>query len=153
MIAERGQLLPEILIRLLAKDELAMILPLVQELNPGVSSDVLAQRLQDMTAQGYQCAAAFVDDCCIGVAGIWLGTRFWCGRYLDVDNVIVDPTYRGAGIGQQLMDWVERYAHREDCEIMVLDAYVTNHPEHKFYQRNGYQIVGYHFVKSLRSPR
>jgi len=148
---ERGQLLPEMVIRLLEKNELAMILPLVQELNPGVPPDVLAQRLQDMTAQGYQCAAAFSDDCCIGVAGIWLGTRFWCGRYLDVDNVIVGPTYRGAGIGQQLMDWVESYAHREGCEVMVLDAYVTNHPAHKFYQRNGYQIIGYHFVKSLRS--
>ncbi|MCR2831878.1 hypothetical protein NR402_16590 [Acidithiobacillus ferrooxidans] len=98
MIAERGPLLPEMMIRLLAKDELAMILPLVQELNPGVPPDVLAQRLQDMSEEGYQCAAAFADDCCIGVAGIWLGTRFWCGRYLDVDNVIVGPTYRGAGI-------------------------------------------------------
>ncbi|WP_235826627.1 GNAT family N-acetyltransferase [Acidithiobacillus ferridurans] len=46
------------------------------------------------------------------MAGIWLGTRFWCGRYLDVDNVIVDPQYRGVGIGQQLMDWVENYAHK-----------------------------------------
>ena len=36
MIVERGPLLPEMVIRLLAKDELAMILPLVQELNPGV---------------------------------------------------------------------------------------------------------------------
>ncbi|MHB1641608.1 MAG: type 1 glutamine amidotransferase family protein [Acidithiobacillus sp.] len=49
---------------------------LVQILNPGVTLDVLPQRLQDMTAQGYRCAAAFADDCCIGVAGIWLGTRF-----------------------------------------------------------------------------
>ena len=130
-------------IRLLAKNELALILPLVQILNPGVPPEVLAQRLQDMIAQGYQCVAAFADDCCIGVAGIWLGTRFWCGRYLDVDNMIVDPQYRGRGIGQQLMDWVERYAHREDCETLVLDAYVTNHPAHKFYQRNGYQIVGH----------
>ncbi|MBU2804403.1 GNAT family N-acetyltransferase, partial [Acidithiobacillus ferridurans] len=24
-------------------------------------------------------------------------------------------------------------------------------PAHRFYQRNGYQIVGHHFVKSLRS--
>jgi len=151
MIAESGPLLPEIVIRLLEKNELAMILPLIQELNPGVPPDVLAQRLQDMTAQGYQCAAAFAGDYCIGVAGIWLGTRFWGGRYLDVDNVIVDLQYRGTGIGQQLMDWVERYAHREGCEIMVLDAYVTNDLAHKFYQRNGYQIVGYHFVKSLRS--
>lgn len=36
MIVERGQLLPEMVIRLLEKNELAMILPLVQELNPGV---------------------------------------------------------------------------------------------------------------------
>ena len=151
MIAESGPLLPEIVIRLLEKNELAMILPLIQELNPGVPPDVLAQRLQDMTAQGYRCAAAFADDYCIGVAGIWLGTRFRCGRYLDVDNVIVDLQYRGTGIGQQLMDWVERYAHREGCENMVLDAYVTNDLAHKFYQRNGYQVVGYHFVKSLRS--
>ena len=152
MIAERGQLLPEMVIRLLAKDELPVILPLVQILNPGVPLDVLAQRLQDISGEGYQCAAAFVNVSCVGVAGIWLGTRFRCGRYLDVDNVIVDPQYRGAGIGQQLMNWVERYAHREGCEIMVLDAYVTNDLAHKFYQRNGYQIVGYHFVKSLRSP-
>ncbi|WP_226822200.1 hypothetical protein [Acidithiobacillus ferridurans] len=46
----RRPLLPQMVIRLLAKDELAMILPLVQELNPGVPPDVLAQRLQDMTA-------------------------------------------------------------------------------------------------------
>ena len=65
--------------------------------------------------------------------------------------MIVDPQYRGVGIGQQLMDWVETYAHKEGCEIMVLDAYVTNHPAHRFYQRNGYQIIGYHFVKSLQS--
>ena len=80
--------------------------PLVQILNPGVTLDVLAQKLQDMSGEGYQCAAAFVNVGCVGAAGIWLGTRFWCGRYLDVDNVIVDPQYRGAGIGQQLMDWV-----------------------------------------------
>ncbi|MHB1641607.1 MAG: GNAT family N-acetyltransferase [Acidithiobacillus sp.] len=34
---------------------------------------------------------------------------------MNVDNVIVDPQYRGAGIGQQIMDWVESYAHREGC--------------------------------------
>ena len=56
-------------IRLLAKNELALILPLVQILNPGVPPEVLAQRLQDMIAQGYQCVAAFADDCCIDVAG------------------------------------------------------------------------------------
>ncbi|MDD2749292.1 MULTISPECIES: GNAT family N-acetyltransferase [Acidithiobacillus] len=106
-------------------------------------------RLQDMVEQGYQCVAAFSDDDCVGVAGIWLGTRFWCGRYLDVDNVVVDPAYRGSGIGRQLMDWVEQYARQQGCKIMVLDAYVTNHSARRFYERMDYQVLGHHFVKSL----
>lgn len=138
-----------LLIRLLAKQELAIILPLVQILNPDVAPDLLAQRLQDMVEQGYQCVAVFSDDDCVGVAGIWQGTRFWCGRYLDVDNVVVDPAYRGSGIGRQLMGWVEQYARQQGCEIMVLDAYVTNHSARRFYERMGYQVLGHHFVKSL----
>ncbi len=138
-----------LLIRLLAEQELAIILPLVQLLNPDLAPDLLAQRLQDMVEQGYQCVAAFSDDECVGVAGIWQGTRFWCGRYLDVDNLVVDPVYRGSGIGRQLMDWVEQYARQQGCEILVLDAYVTNHSARRFYERMGYQVLGHHFVNSL----
>ena len=42
-----------------------------------------------------------------------------------------------------MTDWIERYAR----EVLVLDAYVTNHRVHVFYERNGFRIVGYHFVK------
>ncbi|WP_226819104.1 GNAT family N-acetyltransferase [Acidithiobacillus montserratensis] len=146
---ESGKLPAEVLIRLLGHQDLPIILPLVQLLNPTVSPEQLAQRLQEMTGQGYECAAVFMEDNCVGVAGIWLGTRFWCGRYLDVDNVVVDPAYRDCGIGQQLMNWVENYARHQRCEIMVLDAYVTNQAARRFYERNGYQIVGHHFVKTL----
>ncbi|WP_414040937.1 GNAT family N-acetyltransferase [Acidithiobacillus sp. M4-SHS-6] len=146
---ESGKLPAGVLIRLLGQQDLPTILPLVQLLNPTVSPAQLAQRLQEMTGQGYECAAAFMADNCVGVAGIWLGTRFWCGRYLDVDNVVVDPVYRDHGIGQQLMNWVENYARQQHCEIMVLDAYVTNQAARRFYERNGYQIVGHHFVKTL----
>ncbi|WP_226842746.1 hypothetical protein [Acidithiobacillus thiooxidans] len=78
-----------LLIRLLAEQELAIILPLVQILNPDVAPDLLAQRLQDMVEQGYQCVAVFSDDDCVGVAGIWQETRFWCGRYLRAFGAVV----------------------------------------------------------------
>lgn len=137
----------DLTIRLLQGAELPWILPLIQELNPAIPETVLAQRLEEMTKSGYQCVAALWKDHCVGVAGLWIGTRFWCGRYLDVDNVVVDPRYRSMGVGQRLTDWIERYAREHACEVLVLDAYVTNHRAHAFYERNGFRIIGYHLVK------
>lgn len=139
-------------IRLLADNELAVMLPLIEILNPDTPRTVLAQRLAEMRENGYRCAGAFVDRQCVGVAGMWFGTRFWCGRYVDIDNVVVDPSWRSHGIGQALLDWVEDYARRQGCEKAVLDAYVINDRAHAFYMRRGYRIIGFHFDKDLKEP-
>ncbi|MBU2787885.1 GNAT family N-acetyltransferase [Acidithiobacillus sp. VAN18-1] len=136
-------------IRMLTTEELSIVLPLVGILNPNVPPANLAQRLHEMENQGYQCAAAFIRDACVGVAGIWVGTRLWCGRYVDVDNVIVAEGYRDQGIGGQLLHWVEEHARQLGCEVAVLDSYVSNKQSHKFYFRKGYHIVGFHFVKNF----
>ena len=139
-------------IRLLAESELAAILPLIEILNPDTSRAVLALRLEEMRDNGYRCAGAFVDRRCVGVAGMWFGTRFWCGRYVDIDNVVVDPAWRSHGIGQALLDWVEDYARRQGCEKAVLDAYVTNDRARAFYMHRGYRVIGFHFDKDLKEP-
>ncbi len=153
-IDEAGRLRPEgePSIRLLAENELAIMMPLIETLNPDIPPAVLAQRLAEIRENDYRCAGAFVDDRCVGVAGMWFGTRFWCGRYVDIDNVVVDPSWRGHGIGQALLDWVEDYARRQGCEKAVLDAYVTNDRAHAFYMRRGYRIIGFHFDKDLKGP-
>lgn len=148
-MAEGIESAEDLTIRLLQRAELPQILPLIRELNPAIPELVLLQRLEAMTQGGYQCVAALRKDDCIGVAGLCIGTRFWCGRYLDVDNVVVDPRYRSMGVGQRLTDWIERYARELACEVLVLDAYVTNQRAHEFYERNGFRIVGYHFVKHV----
>lgn len=137
-------------IRLLNDDELEIILPFVQALNPEVAPGTLAARLKDMRKNGYGCAAAYAGGRCVGVAGLWFGTRFWCGRYVDIDNVIVAESWRGRGIGQALIGWIEDYARQKGCEKVVLDAYTTNERAHAFYLRLGYRIVGLHFDKDLR---
>ncbi len=141
---------PELHVRLLAEAEFAVILPLIRTLNPDIPPTLLAARLDDMRKNGYQCAGVFAGGRCVAVAGLWFGTRFWCGRYVDIDNVVVDESWRGRGIGRLLLDWVEAYARRQGCEKAVLDAYVTNGPAHAFYIRRGYRIVGFHFDKDLR---
>lgn len=142
----------EVPIRLLAESELATILPLIQTLNPDVPAATLATRLEAMREGGYRCVGAFSGERCIAVAGLWFGTRFWCGRYVDIDNVVVEESWRRRGIGQALMAWIEDYARRQGCEKAVLDAYVSNEGAHRFYRGCGYRTVGFHFDRDLKQP-
>ena len=140
---------PPIIIRELRFDEFPLIMPLVERHNAKVTPEELQRRLEIMKRHDYHCIAAFDGDRIVGVAGYWLGTRFWCGEYLDADNVIVDETLRSRGVGKALMDWLEAKAKELGCKLLVLDSYVTYVRAHKFYFREGYEITGYHFTKSM----
>lgn len=123
--------------------------PLIQQLNPGMKKTVFTRRLKDMRTRGYRCVAAIEGRDFLGLAGFWIGTRLWCGKYVDVDNVIVSESARGKGVGRALMRWIEKEAIRQGCELSVLDSYTTYHDAHRFYFREGYIVLGYHFVKRL----
>ena len=109
-------------IKLLNPEELPGILPLIQQLNPTIPFETLKERLAGMVQQGYQCVAAYQKGELVGAAGFWFGTRFYCGKYVDVDNVIVDQRLRSRRIGKLLMDWVETFAGRHDakCRFWML---------------------------------
>jgi GNAT superfamily N-acetyltransferase len=137
-------------IRELKKSEMTKyLLPLMQEHNKDISLSVLKQTLRDMLGHGYRCVGAFVNGDCVGVAGFWLGARFWCGRNVDVDNVFVKSAYRQSRIGKQMMDWIEVWAKKHKAKMIVLDSYVSSSKAHKFYFREGYAIAGYHFFKKV----
>lgn len=129
--------------------ELEAIYPLIKQLNPDMTKAQFTERLHAMRAQGYRCVAACEHNKIIALSGFWVGTRFWCGGYVDIDNIVVAEGLRSKGIGRKLVAWIEKEARRIGCEISVLDSYTTNHASHRFYHREGYKILGYHFVKSL----
>ncbi len=62
-----------------------------------------------------------------------MNTKLFSGKYIDVDNVIVDPTHRSKGIGSVLMKWIEKHAKDIDAKMIVLDAFVGSTQAHKFY--------------------
>ena len=139
----------DVTIRELHADEFPSILPLIERHNVNVPPDELRRRLDVMAPQGYHCIAAFHEGRIVGVAGYWLGARFYCGEYMDVDNVVVDPELRSHGIGAKMMDWLESKARDLGCKTVVLDSYVTYAGAHRFYFRQGYEILGYHFFKRM----
>ena len=84
---------------LIPTSELNVILPLVKMLNPSIDEALLARRLSEMLGQGYQCAGAYAGEQLVGICGLWVATRFYCGKYIEPDNVVVHPDYRSMGVG------------------------------------------------------
>ncbi len=124
---------------------------LLATLNPETPLAVILERIQTLLVdhQHYQLIGAFADDKLVGVAGAWIATKIWCGRYLEIDNLVVDPTRRSSGIGSLLIRHLETIAQEKDCRIIVLDSYAANRPSHRLYHRHGYEIWGFHFVKPI----
>lgn len=122
---------------------------LVTQTNPTLSKADFNKRLKKMFAQGYRCIAMVENGQYLGICGFWQGTRFWCGDFIDLDNVVVDEKLRGKNIGKKLVAWVENLAKQTGCTQTGLDCYVSFDEAHRFYFREGYIIKGYHFIKPL----
>ena len=129
--------------------DFAPALRLVRQTNPQITKAIFSARLKKMQKQGYRCIAYMQKGEMVGLCGFWHGTRFWCGDFIDLDNVVVDQKFRAKGIGKKMVAWVEAEALRLKCDQVGLDCYTTHHAAHRFYMAQNYIIKGYHFIKPL----
>lgn len=134
-------------IRLLEASEIETIVPLLQLLDATLDPSTLSRRLSEMLAAGYQCAGIYDADQLIGIAGLWIRYKYYSGKHLEPDNVAIRPEYRGRGVGEQLMCWVDAYAQSLGCATATLNCYTTNHVATRFWLNQGYQIVSFHLLK------
>lgn len=132
------------------------IFPLIAQLNPDVTKKLFLTYLGKMRKEGYRCIGAFLlsqakakKPILAGCAGFWTGTRFWCGPWIEPDNVVVDRNYRGMGIGDALMKWIEREGRRRKSRIIRLEAYAANTSARAFYARQSYEELGVVILKPL----
>ena len=141
----------EITIRPLVAADLADAAVLLATMNVETPTALIGQRLETLLADHshYQLLGAFSGDSLTGVVGAWIATKIWCGRYLEIDNLVVDPAHRSSGIGSLLIGHLETIAHERDCKLLVLDSYTANRPSHRLYHRLGFEIWGFHFIKPI----
>ena len=136
--------------KIISNDDFDQIIPLVYELNEErVSRNLLKSRFDEMKEQNYECATVFDGDDLIGVSGLWFCTRHYMGKSVELDHVYLKPEHRGHGLGKQFMAWIYNYVKKKGCNSVELNTYVQNYPSHKFYYNEGFEILGYHFLKTL----
>lgn len=141
----------DIRIRPLEISDLPQAAALLAILNPETPPSVIEDRLKTILTEHphYHLVGAYAGDTLAGVAAAWIATKIWCGRYLEIDNLVVDPQQRSTGVGSLLIRHLEEIAREKDCKILVLDSYVSNHPSHRLYYRLGFEAWGYHFIKPI----
>ncbi len=136
--------------KIIDKKEINSVIPLVQELTDNKFPDsVLENRFAEMITQNYECAVVFEEENLIGVCGLWYCTRHYSGKSVELDHVFINEKYRNQGLGKEFMDWIDTYIMKKGCESVELNTYVQNYPSHKFYYNQGFEILGYHFLKKV----
>lgn len=81
--------------------------------------------------------SAVEDEKIVGYIGL-----IAAGPEADITNVAVKETYRGKGIGRQLVGEMIRLAKERGVEDIFLEVRVSNDPAIKLYSSFGFQNVG-----------
>ena len=140
----------EIEFKIIQKDYIPEIIPLIKEFTKNKHSDTLLEsRFNEMFTQNYECLGVFDGNDLIGLCGLWFQTRHYAGMSCEVDHVFIKPQFQGNGLGIKMFEFIEDYCREKGCESVELNTYVQNTASHKFYYNSGFKILGYHFFKDI----
>ena len=135
-------------------DEMLQTLDVLQELYPSLTPENYLADLKEMLPNNrYGQVAIFDGDTCIGVSGYWIGTKLWCGKYLEIDNLVVSAKVRSKGVGKMIFDYLAEKAKQEECSMVSLDSYTSNFKAHKFFYNEGFAPKGFHFINILDAEK
>lgn len=135
-------------------DEMLQTLDVLQELYPSLTPENYLADLKEMLPNNrYGQVAVFDGDTCIGVSGYWIGTKLWCGKYLEIDNLVVSAKVRSKGVGKMIFDYLAEKAKQEECSMVSLDSYTSNFKAHKFFYNEGFAPKGFHFINILDAQK
>lgn len=131
------------------KTEMLEHLDIIKQLYPDFTSEKYGTLLDDMLKSNYQQIIVTKNNQTIALTGVWIATKLWSGKYVEIDSFVVHEDFRGQKIGDILIEEVHKIAKEVKANQIVLDAFTTNFAAGKFYINHGFNPKGFHFVKIL----
>ena len=88
------------------------------------------------------------DDKVVATASLLVEPKFIHGLSFagHIEDVVVDKSMRGTGVGKILIDHLVKEAEKQKCYKVILDCEKHNIP---FYKKCGFQSKGFEMVKYL----
>jgi len=82
---------------------------------------------------------AIFDEMVVGYANIFMNFSVWSkGIALSIDDLYVNPQFRGKKIGSKIMSEIEDYARKNKYKRLQLHAEMDNESAHGLYRRLGF---------------
>lgn len=131
------------------KEDMLAHLDIIKQLYPDFTMEKYGTLLDDMLRANYQQIIVMENNQTIALTGVWIGTKLWSGKYIEIDSFVVHEAFRGQKIGDILIAEVHKIAKEVEANQIVLDAFTNNFAAGKFYINHGFQPKGFHFVKIL----
>lgn len=132
------------------KEEMLSAYETIHQMYEKMEYEEFSKILDEMIElDSYKIVAAFLDGKMVGVSGYWVAIMLYCGKYLQVSNLVVNKEYRSLGIGKKILDYLEVKARELNCKKVALDSYTENKKSHSLYFRENFYIRGFHFMKDL----
>ena len=120
--------------------------PVMSQLRPHLNeADYRAMVARMRLSDGFRVFAASRDGDVVGVAGVRPMELLYCGRILQIDDLVVSETERSGGVGKALLDHVKAEARVLGRTEVHLDSGMFRHDAHRFYDREGFERLGIHF--------
>jgi GNAT superfamily N-acetyltransferase len=123
----------------------ASALPVLQELRPHLTEQLLEQVLREGAQQGLRFTAVFAGERCVAVAGWRLVANTSAIRKLYVDDLSTAASERSRGYGRMLLNELRERAVAAGCHSLELDSGVQRFDAHRFYLRERMNITAHHF--------
>ena len=130
--------------------EIIPTLSLLNQMYPGITPQEYRKAIEEMTQNnGYKMLAVYSEGELVAICGFWILRMFYCGKYLQISNLVVDENCRGQNIGAKILEYFENYAKDQGCDHITLDSYIDNTRSHEFFKKQGFYVRGLHFMKKI----
>jgi GNAT superfamily N-acetyltransferase len=124
-------------------------LPVLRELRPHLTPESAVAVYREGRPQGLRFSAAYLEGCCVGVAGWRIVANMVGLRKLYVDDLVTTERARRGGVGSFLLAALVARARDAGCALVDLDSGVQRTEAHRFYEREGFDKTSFHFARRI----
>lgn len=107
----------------------------------------MEQMIEDQ--DDFKCLVAVDEGKIIGFASYYFAYHSWSGKAIYLDDLYVQPTYRGQNIGNQLFDAVMEIGKQNSCIKMKWLVSGWNTKAQEFYKSRGATIEDTEWICDL----
>lgn len=133
------------------REDFAQVFALLAQLWPGRQLDrekIFRVYTQALDSKQQEYIIARIAESVVGFISMRMVNNLWAqGNLLEIEELVVDETYRGMQIGSRLLQKSIAIAEQNNCRTVEVTSHVSRTRAHNFYEMNGFKKLAFHFLR------